>query len=86
MFVKAYACYSFVYLKGTSLECHSAQEWIACGDCASLIDAQEWTALTRRAVTTLAKQYRLSGSEIPWFREQIDQLHIAFRRHIIAES
>lgn len=68
------------------MESHSAQEWIACSDCASMIDAQQWHALTTRAVSALAKQYGLSCSEVPFFREQIDQLHGAFRRHIIAES
>jgi hypothetical protein len=51
-----------------------------------LIDAQRWDALTSRAVRVLAKHYGLSGLEIPVFRTQIDQLHGAFRRHLVAES
>ena len=85
-FVKAYACHSFVYWKGTEMECHSAQEWSACATCAALIDGKQWRALTNRAVIALARSYGLSCSEIPLFREQIDQLHGAFRRHVIAES
>jgi hypothetical protein len=75
-----------MHLKGTLMECHSAQEWMACADCASLIDAQRWDALSSRAARLLAKHYGVSGVEISSFRTEINQLHGAFRRHFIAEA
>jgi hypothetical protein len=75
-----------VYLKGEAVEYHSRQEWAACANCASLIDAGEWHSLTERALTALVKRYRLSRSEIPFFRQRVEGLYNTFRRHIIAES
>jgi len=77
---------SFIlYLKGESAEYHSRQEWAACADCASLIDAGEWHSLNERALTALVKRYCLSRSEIPFFRQLVEGLYRMFRRHIIAE-
>jgi hypothetical protein len=58
------------YILRESAEYHSRQEWAACADCASLIDAGEWHSLNERALTALVKRYRLSRSEIPFFRQQ----------------
>jgi hypothetical protein len=86
VYVKCYACYSFVYQKGTPVEHDSGQEWTACAECASLIDADKWNALTERAVQAFARQHRLTRYEVPLIREQMDYLHRAFRQNLIPES
>jgi len=86
LFVKCYTCYSFVYLKGTSAEHDSGQEWNACAECARLIDSDKWNALTERAVKAFAQQNRLAGYEVPIVREEMDYLHRALRQNLIPEA
>jgi hypothetical protein len=86
LFVKAYACHSFVYLKGTAMEHYSREEWTACSECAALIDAEKWNALTERAVRSFVKQHRLSYGDVPAVREQMHYLYSAFRQNMIPES
>jgi hypothetical protein len=86
MFVKAYACHSFVYLKGTSLEHYACEEWTACSECAELIDAAKWNDLTERAVRFFVKHHRLAHHDVPLVRAQLHGLHQAFRQYMILES
>ena len=85
-FVKAYACHSFVYLKGTPMEHYRCEEWTACAECARLIDAEKWNALTERAVQAFVKQHRIVTCDVPVLREQMQNLHSAFRQYLIPES
>ena len=86
VFVKAYACHSFVYLKGTPMEHYSCEEWTACSECAVLIDNEKWNALTERAVRAFVKQHRLHQGDISVVREQMHYLHNAFRQNLIPEA
>lgn len=85
-FVKAYACRAFVYLKGTPMEHYRCEEWTACADCASLIDGEQWSALAERTVQAFVKQHRTAASDVPILREHINNLHSAFRQHLIREA
>jgi hypothetical protein len=85
-FVKAYACQSFVYLKGTSLEHHACEEWTACSQCAALIDSAQWGDLTERAVRFFVKHHSLEYDDVPLVRAELHGLHQAFRQYMIAES
>ena len=85
-FEKAYACHSFVYLKGTPMEHYRCEEWTACAECASLIDAEKWTALTDRVVRAFTKQNQVVNCDVPVLREQVHELHSAFRQYLIRES
>ena len=85
-FVKAYACHSFVYMKGTSLEHEVGQQWAACEQCAHLIDTQKWAQLTERVVQCFVREQGLRSRDLPVIREQMYRLHGAFRYHMIAES
>ncbi len=86
LYVKGYACHSFVYMKGTAMEQPCTQEWMACSICGSLIDNERWEKLTDRAAQIFIKRHRLEASEIPFVRERLDRLHQTFRLHIIPES
>ena len=85
-FVKAYACHSFVYLKGTPMEHYRCEEWTACSECAGLIDAERWPDLRERAVQAFVRQHRLGNFDVPLLREQVQHLHTAFRQYMIRES
>lgn len=86
MFVKAYACHSFVYLKGTPMEHYRCEEWTACAECAALVDSEQWSALTDRAVRAFVKQHRPVDYDVPALREHVSDLHSAFRQYLIRES
>jgi hypothetical protein len=85
-FVKAYACRSFVHLKGTPMAHARGEEWTACSDCAALIDQENWNALTERSVKSIARQYRISIGDVPALRDHIRDLHAAFCQYLICES
>jgi hypothetical protein len=85
-FVKAYACHSFVYLKGTPMEHYRCEEWTACGECAAFIDNEQWSALTDRAVRAFVRQHRPVDYDVPALREHVSDLHSAFRQYLIRES
>jgi hypothetical protein len=85
-FVKAYACHSFVYLKGTPMEHYRCEEWAACGECAALIDAEQWGTLTDRAVRAFVRQHQAIDYDVPALREHVSDLHRAFRQYLIRES
>jgi len=84
--VKAYACHSFVYLKGTPMEHYRCEEWAACAECAGLIDSGRWPDLRERAVQAFVRQHKLVDYDIPVLREQVQDLHSAFRQYLIRES
>ena len=86
LFVKAYACHSFVYLKGTPMEHYACEEWTACVACAELIDHEKWDALTERAVQAFVKQHRPQGCDVPLVREHMHSLYQGFRQNMIMES
>lgn len=86
IFVKSYACRTFVYLKGTPMEHYRCEEWTACAECARLIDAEKWDALTGRAVQAFVKQHGVVTCDVPVIREQMQNLHSAFRQYRILES
>jgi hypothetical protein len=85
-FIKAYACHSFVYLKGTAMEHYRCEEWTACTDCAALIDHEQWNALTDRVVRAFVKQHRTLEYDVPALWEHVNDLHSAFRQYLIRES
>jgi len=85
-FVKAYACHAFVYLKGTPMEHYRCEEWTACAECAALVDAEQWNALTDRAVRAFVKLHRPLDYDVPALREHVSDLHSAFRQYLIRES
>ena len=86
VFVKVYACHSFVYLKGTPLEHYACEEWTACSECAELIDAAKWNELTERSLQFFVKHHRLADQDVPLLRDQLHGLHQAFRQYMIPES
>jgi hypothetical protein len=64
-YVKAYACHSFVYLKGTAMEAYARQDWTACAECAGLIDAKKWNALTERTLRGIVKDHQVAREDVP---------------------
>ena len=86
VFVKAYACHSFVYLKGTPVERETGQQWTACAECAHLIDTRKWNGLTERAVRAFVREIGMVDADALALREQLQHLHGAFRQHMIAET
>ncbi len=85
-FVKAYACHSFVYLKGTPLEAHAHQEWTACAACSELIDGEKWQALTERTMRGLANDHEVSYEDVRAVRTHMQDLLAAFRQNMIPEA
>jgi len=83
---KAYACHPFVYLKGTPMEHWSSGHWAACEACALLIDAGKWGALAERAARAFVREHRLPQSEVTLVRQQMNNLHTAFRQYMIPEA
>ena len=85
-FIKAYACHAFVYLKGTPMEHYRYEEWAACADCATLIDAGQWDKLAERTVQAFVKQHRTAPRDVPTLREHVSNQHSAFRQYLIPEA
>jgi hypothetical protein len=86
IFIKAYACRSFVYLKGTPVEQETGEQWAACAECAYLIDRQKWNRLTERAVRAFFRGIEMPNRDLHVLREQLQHLHGAFRQYMIAEA
>lgn len=68
------------------MEHYRCEEWTACAECATLIDNEQWTALTDRAVHAFVRQHRPVDYDVPALREHVNELHAAFRQYLIRES
>ena len=83
--VRVYAAADFTFQKESALPQVSEGAWSACQACAEMIDAENWPALTERALAALYKKFP-SRHERFLLRVVVEQLHDNFRRHRRADA
>ena len=78
---KLYECSNFVFNNMPIFQKDSGV-WAACARCAELVDSENWTNLTKRAVRKFAKRHGpVPKYEAVRLREQLQQVHQLFREH-----
>jgi hypothetical protein len=58
---------------------HSAVNWYACGNCARLVDAENWERLIERSLAAYGRIRAIPDGEEPILRQHVEQLVQAFR-------
>jgi hypothetical protein len=76
---KSYACEDFVHDVLSAVEVCSEGIWVACEECAKLIDADQWDELLSRAVRSMVKELGVTQLEATMLRERIGLIHQQFR-------
>jgi hypothetical protein len=71
--------------KSTVFRRGSIGTWAACKQCAESIDTSHWSDLTDRAVRCFVKRHHVSPADEQEVREQLRQIHLLFRDHMIKE-
>jgi hypothetical protein len=47
------------------MEAYARQDWTACAECAGLIDAKKWNALTERTLRGIVKDHQVAREDVP---------------------
>ena len=79
--LKGYQCDSFS-LNGVPLFGGSSSLWMACSECAELVDAEQWSTLADRAYRGfVAQRHEVAGHEESQMRIELSEVIAQFAVH-----
>ena len=78
--LKGYQCDSFS-LNGVPLFGGCSSVWMACSNCAELVDAEEWSRLADRVYQLFARSHGVSRHEEPQIRIELSEVITQFAVH-----
>jgi len=83
--LRGYQCSNFS-LDGIPLFSNALGTWMACQQCAELVNAGEWSALVERAYQSFVAQCPVAPDEVYAVRAQFSELVTQFAAHWKIES
>jgi hypothetical protein len=83
---KLYKCANFEFCGHAVFASDAGGSWVACEECAELVDQAKWGTLTARAMQEFAKRQHVSRHELSSLWAQFTEIHRLFEEHMLKES